>query len=496
MHYLQLTVLQSALPDSVDLSLQFSLLQSTLLQSTRLQSILSFFSQPLQNILQSIDHFIWGPPLLLLLVGTGIYLTLRLGFLQITKLPLALKYLFSGDKGDSKQGDISSFAALCTALSATIGTGNIVGVATAIKMGGPGALFWMWVAAFFGMATKYAECLLAVKYRVVDEQGQMAGGPMYYLEHGLGNRWLAKAFALFGIGVACFGIGTFPQVNAITDAVQISFNIPVWLSAAILTVLVAMVTLGGIRSISTIAQRTVPFMAVCYVLASLLVLLFNIEAVPDAIALVISSAFTPTAATGGFLGATVMLAIQSGVARGVFSNESGLGSAPIAAAAAKTDSCVKQGLISMTGTFFDTIIICTMTGLTLVLTGVWSGDTSGAAMTTLAFEQGLSPLIGQYVITLGLVFFAFTTILGWNYYGERCVQYLFGQQGIKPYKYFYILLVAGGAFLHLDLIWILADIVNGLMAIPNLIGLIGLRHVVIAETRLFFDKLIREQQPI
>ena len=496
MHYLQLTVLQfsllqSALPDPVDLPLQSSLLQS----------IVNFLSQPFQNILQSIDHFIWGPPLLLLLVGTGIYLTLRLGFLQITKLPLALKYLFSGDKDDNdrhnnKQGDISSFAALCTALSATIGTGNIVGVATAIKMGGPGALFWMWVAAFFGMATKYAECLLAVKYRVVDEQGQMAGGPMYYLEHGLGSRWLAKAFALFGIGVACFGIGTFPQVNAITDAVQISFNIPVWLSAVILTVLVAMVTLGGIRSISAIAQRTVPFMAVGYVLASLLVLLFNIEAVPDAIALVISSAFTPTAATGGFLGATVMLAIQSGVARGVFSNESGLGSAPIAAAAAKTDSCVKQGLISMTGTFFDTIIICTMTGLTLVLTGVWSGETSGAAMTTLAFEQGLSPLIGQYVITLGLVFFAFTTILGWNYYGERCVQYLFGQKGIKPYKYFYILLVAGGAFLHLDLIWILADIVNGLMAIPNLIGLIGLRHVVIAETKLFFDKLTLEQQTV
>ncbi|MFT7682287.1 MAG: AGCS family alanine or glycine:cation symporter [Moritella dasanensis] len=507
MHSLQLTALltstllaptlsaselsTSALPDITDLPLQSSLLQS----------IVNFLSQPLQNILQSIDHFIWGPPLLLLLVGTGIYLTLRLGFLQITKLPLALKYLFSADKSDGasenhKQGDISSFAALCTALSATIGTGNIVGVATAIKMGGPGALFWMWMAAFFGMATKYAECLLAVKYRVVDEKGQMAGGPMYYLEHGLGNRFLAKAFALFGIGVACFGIGTFPQVNAITEAVQISFNVPVWLSAAVLTILVAMVTLGGIRSISDIAQRTVPVMAVCYVFASLLVLLFNIEAVPDAITLVISSAFTPTAATGGFLGATVMLAIQSGVARGVFSNESGLGSAPIAAAAAKTDSCVKQGLISMTGTFFDTIIICTMTGLTLVLTGVWSGDTSGAAMTTLAFEQGLSPLIGQYVITLGLVFFAFTTILGWNYYGERCVQYLFGQKGIKPYKYGYILLVAGGAFLHLDLIWILADIVNGLMAIPNLIGLIGLRHVVIEETRLFFDKLTVSEQTV
>lgn len=445
--------------------------------------------QGLQDTLQVIDNFVWGPPLLLLLVGSGIYLTFRLGFLQITKLPLALKYLFSGDKGAGKTGDISSFAALCTALSATIGTGNIVGVATAIKAGGPGALFWMWVAAFFGMATKYGECLLSVKYRVKDEKGQMSGGPMYYIEKGLGNRWLAKLFALFGIGVAFFGIGTFPQVNAITDAVQISLNIPVWASAAVLTVLVAMVTLGGIKSISAVAQRTVPFMAVFYVLASLLILILNSDAVPAAIALVFNSAFTPTAASGGFLGATVMVAIQSGVARGVFSNESGLGSAPIAAAAAKTDSCVKQGLISMTGTFFDTIIICTMTGLTLVLTGVWSGDASGAAMTSLAFEQGLSPMIGHYVVTLGLVFFAFTTILGWNYYGERCVQYLFGEKGIKPYKYIYILLVASGAFLQLDMIWILADIVNGLMAIPNLIGLIGLRHVIIEETQLYFNQL-------
>ena len=456
----------------------------TLLSSLPQPSIL----ESLQYGLQTIDHFIWGPPLLILLVGTGVYFTLRLGFIQLSYLPLALQYLFRDDKDKNKAGDISSFAALCTALSATIGTGNIVGVATAIKAGGPGALFWMWIAAFFGMATKYAECLLAVKYRVVDANGQMAGGPMYYLEHGLGQRWLAKAFALFGIGVACFGIGTFPQVNAITEAVQISLHIPIWASALILTTLVAMATLGGIHSIAAVAQRTVPVMAVLYVVASLLVLLLNAEAVPAAIRLVISSAFTSTAATGGFLGATIMLAMQSGIARGVFSNESGLGSAPIAAAAAKTDSCVEQGLISMTGTFFDTIIICTMTGLTLVLTGVWNGETAGAAMTTLAFSQGLSPVIGHYIVTFGLVFFAFTTIIGWNYYGERCVQYLFGNNAIKPYKYLYIALVAGGAFLHLDLIWLLADIVNGLMAIPNLIGLIGLRHVVVAETRTFFTE--------
>ncbi|WP_108650671.1 alanine/glycine:cation symporter family protein [Dongshaea marina] len=447
----------------------------------------------IHHTLQAVDRFIWGPPLLILLVGTGVYLTWRLGAIQVLRLPLAMRYLFGGNKGSGDQGDISSFAALCTALSATIGTGNIVGVATAIKMGGPGALFWMWLAAFFGMATKYAECLLSVKYRVKDENGQMAGGPMYYIERGLGQRWLAKLFALFGIGVACFGIGTFPQVNAITQAAHISLHIPLWLSALVLTVLVALVTLGGIKSISAVAQKTVPAMAVVYVAATVLVLFYNYQQIPQALMLVLHSAFNPTAATGGFVGATIMIAIQSGVARGVFSNESGLGSAPIAAAAAKTDSCVRQGLVSMTGTFFDTIIICTMTGLTLILTGVWSGDSAGAAMTTLAFQQGLSPAIGQYVVTFGLVFFAFTTIIGWNYYGERCVTYLFGVKGIRWYKYFFIVLVACGAFLKLDLIWIIADIVNGLMAVPNLIGLIGLRHVVISETQKYFAALTEQR---
>ena len=442
------------------------------------------------NTLVTIDNFIWGPPLLILLVGTGIYFTFRLRIFQLRHLPTALKMVFSKEENQSTgKGDVSSFAALCTALSATIGTGNIVGVATAIKMGGPGALFWMWLAAVFGMATKYAECLLAVKFRKTDSNGQMIGGPMYYIEYGMGNKWLAKLFALFALGVACFGIGTFPQINAIVDSAQLTMNAPAWLTGGILTVLVAIVTLGGIKSIAKVAEKVVPTMAVVYVVSCLSVLIMQAEALPAAIQLVITSAFTGSAATGGFIGASIMLAIQSGVARGVFSNESGLGSAPIAAAAAKTDSCVKQGLVSMTGTFFDTVIICTMTGLTLVVTGVWQGDAAGALMTTQAFAIGLgSDQLGPYLVSIGLMFFAFTTILGWNYYGERCVTYLFGTKGVLPYKMIFIALVASGAYMHLDTIWVIADIVNGLMAIPNLIGLIALRHIIIEETHLFFSK--------
>lgn len=440
------------------------------------------------TLLNDIDSFVWGPPLLILLVGTGIYLTLRLGVLQVVRLPLALRYVFKPEDNPSHTGDVSPFAALCTALSATIGTGNIVGVATAVKLGGPGALFWMWIAAFFGMATKYAEALLAVKYRVTDEQGRMSGGPMYYLQNGLKSPFLAKMFALFGIMVACLGIGTFPQVNAIAEAATHTFNIPVWFTAGALTLLVAMVTLGGITRIAATAKRIVPVMAVCYVLAALSILILNADQVPAAINLVITAAFSPQAAFGGATGVTFMLVIRSGVARGVFSNESGLGSAPIAAAAARTDSCVRQGLISMTGTFFDTIIICTMTGLVLVLTGAWNDpELAGAAMTNTAFSMGLASEIGQYVVTIGLMFFAFTTILGWNYYGERCTEFLAGVRGIKPFKVVYILLVASGAFLKLEAIWLLADIVNGLMAVPNLIGLLGLSGVIVAETRAYFD---------
>ncbi|WP_315119549.1 sodium:alanine symporter family protein [uncultured Clostridium sp.] len=455
----------------------------------------------MENLIQifnKIDSIVWGAPLLILLVGTGVYLTLRLKCIQITKLPLAFKYMFSKEDDDSQgEGDVTSFQALCTALAATIGTGNIVGVATAVKAGGPGAIFWMWIAAFFGMATKYAEGLLAVKYRVTDKNGQMAGGPMYYIERGLGNKFLAKMFAIFGIGVAFFGIGTFAQINAISDSLKDSYGVPVILTGIIITILVAMVTLGGIKNIAKVAEKIVPFMAVLYIVASLTILGLNVKVLPEAIKLIIVSAFTPAAAIGGFLGATVKNAIQNGIARGVFSNESGLGSAPIAAAAAKTKSCVRQGLISMTGTFVDTIVICTMTGLTLVLTGAWKTDLAGAAMTNLAFVNGISiPYVGKFIITIGLMFFAFTTILGWNYYGERCTEYLFGVKGIKPYRYIFISIVAIGglSILKLDLIWIIADIVNGLMAIPNLIALIGLSGVVVSETKKYFDKLSSNEE--
>ena len=442
----------------------------------------------IESILSAIDSFIWGAPLLILLSGTGLYLTLRLGFIQIRYLPRALGYLFKKDKGG--KGDVSSFAALCTALAATIGTGNIVGVATAVQAGGPGAIFWMWLVALLGMATKYAECLLAVKYRVRDKNGFMAGGPMYYIERGLGIKWLAKLFALFGVMVAFFGIGTFPQVNAITYAMQDTFNVPVLVTAIIVTLLVGLIILGGVKRIATASSVIVPFMAILYVTTSLVIILLNIEKVPDAISLIICSAFDPQAALGGAVGFTVMKAIQSGVARGIFSNESGLGSAPIAAAAAQTREPVRQGLISMTGTFLDTIIVCTMTGIVLVLTGAWNNpELAGATVTNYAFAQGLGTSIGATIVTVGLLFFAFTTILGWCYYGERCFVYLVGIRGVKLYRLIYIVLVGLGSFLHLNLIWIIADIVNGLMAFPNLIALIGLRKVVIEETKDYFQRL-------
>ena len=445
------------------------------------------------GIMETVNRWVWGPPLLILLVGTGIYFTVRLGLLQLVRLPRALSYVFLKDSDSDGEGDVSSFAALCTALAATIGTGNIVGVATAIATGGPGALFWMWVAAFFGMATKYAEGLLAIKYRVIDENGQMSGGPMYYIERGLNNKWLAKLFAIFGIAVAYLGIGTFTQVNSISTAASISLNMPEGVTVAIVTLLVALITIGGIKSISKTAEVVVPTMAVLYGLASMYILLTHANQIPGAFEMIIKSAFTPTAAIGGFAGATILQAMQRGVARGVFSNESGLGSAPIAAAAAKTNSPVRQGLISMTGTFIDTIVICTMTGLTLIITGVWnSPQYEGAQMTTEAFRIGFSgaPYMGQMIVTIGLIFFAFTTIIGWNYYGERCTEYLFGVKGIKPYRIIFVLLIASSAVMKLELIWTIADIVNGLMAFPNLIGLLGLSGVVISETKEYFNEKI------
>ena len=444
------------------------------------------------EILNEIDAFVWGPPLLVLLVGTGILLTFRLKLLQVFKLPQALGLIFSAKNDGS--GDVNSFKALCTALAATVGTGNIVGVATAIKAGGPGALFWMWMAAFFGMATKYSECLLAVKYRTVDANGNISGGPMYYIENGLGKKYkpLAVMFAIFGVLCAYFGIGTFAQVNSIVEITQISAGIPVVYTGIALTVVVAAVTIGGLKSIATVAAKVVPAMALLYFLTTVGIMIVFADQVPAAIATVLNSAFTPTAAQGGFLGATVMLAMRSGVARGVFSNESGLGSAPIVAAAAKTKWAAEQGLISMTGTFIDTIIICTLTGLSLVVSGVWCGPLNGAAMTESAFTMAF-PAFGSMLLLVGLVLFAFTTILGWNYYGERCVEYLMGVKAILPYRIIFICLIACGPFLKLEEIWVLADIVNGLMAIPNLIALIALSGVVVAETKAY-QKHLAEQK--
>ena len=390
-------------------------------------------------ILNAIDSFMWGPPLITLLVGTGIYLTIRLKLLQVFRLPKALKLIFKAQ--NNGRGDVSSFKALCVALAATVGTGNIVGVATAVKVGGPG------------------------------------------------EKWkpLATFFALACIGVAYFGIGTFPQVNAIVDSMEIAFGFPKLATDVILTVFIAAITLGGLQSIAKVASGIVPFMALTYVAISLGLIILNLDQVPAAIAMIISDAFTGAAAAGGFAGSTVMMAMQNGVARGVFSNESGLGSAPIAAAAAKTKWPAEQGLISMTGTFIDTIIICSMTGLALVLTGVWQGDTAGAAMTSAAFASAYG-FFGSQLLTIALVLFAFTTILGWNYYGERACIYLFGNKGVLPYRLIFIALIASGAFLKLEAIWILADIVNGLMAIPNLIALIALSGVIVAETNKYMNR--------
>ena len=433
---------------------------------------------------QQLDNLVWGAPLLVLLVGTGIYLTLRLGLLQIRYLPKAFRLIFTEDEG---HGDISSFGALATALAATVGTGNIVGVATAIQTGGPGALFWMWMAAFFGMATKYAEGLLAIKYRTKDANGAVAGGPMHYILLGMGEKWrpLAIFFALAGVLVALLGIGTFTQVNSITESIQNTAQVDPVITALILSIFVGIAVFGGLKSISKVSTAVVPFMAIVYILGTLTVILFNIEEIPATLALIFTSAFSPAAAVGGFAGASIRMAIQNGVARGVFSNESGLGSAPIAAAAAKTNEPVEQGLISMTGTFIDTLIICTLTGLTILVTGVWSGDLNGVALTQSAFSTVFSHF-GPSLLTIFLVLFAFTTILGWNYYGERCFEFLFGVRFIWLYRVVFVVMVLLGGFIELDMVWIIADIVNALMALPNLIALIVLSPVVISETRKYF----------
>lgn len=442
----------------------------------------------LLDILNEIDSIVWGPWLLALLLGTGIMLTVRLGLLQVFKLPLALRLVFKSQNEGS--GEMNSFKALCTALAATVGTGNIVGVATAVKLGGPGALFWMWIAAFFGMATKYAECLLAVKYRDIDEKGQVSGGPMYYIEKGLGKKYkiLAIMFAIFGVLSATMSTGTFSQVNAITDIVYINYQIPPAITGTMVTVSVAVVTIGGLKSISYVAEKVVPSMAVIYFITTISILVSFADKVPAAFLAVLEGAFTGTAATGGFVGAGIMLAMRSGIARGIYSNESGLGTAPIAAAAARTNWPAEQGLVSMTGTLIDTLIICSLTGLTLVTTGVWCGDTAGAAMTAAAFGT-VFPVYGKVFLMIALVLFAFTTILGWSYYAERCLTYLLGSRVIYIFRIIYILVIACAPFFKLEEIWALADIFNGLMAFPNLIALVMLSPVVVEETKKYLKHL-------
>lgn len=462
----------------------------------------------INNILNTVDDFVWGWVMMIVILAGGILLTVRLKLTQIRRLPLALKYMVKNEEGG--HGEVSSFAALCTALSATIGTGNIVGVATAICAGGPGALFWMLIAAFFGMATKYAEGVLAVKYRTIDKDGHTLGGPFYYIEKGMGKnwKWLAKIFAFLGACVGLFGIGTISQVNGIATSVQGFFDpdktwtvdIPIlgeysWtviIASVVVTVLVALVLLGGIKRIAAVSQIVVPFMAILYVLFCLILLACNITAIPSAIAQIFEGAFNPSAVTGGVIG-SLFIAMKNGVARGIFSNEAGLGSAPIAAAAAQTHEPVRQGLVSMTGTFIDTIIICTMTGLAIVSTGAWQvSGLEGVQVTTYAFEQGLPFPNGtaQFILMICLVFFAFTTILGWDYYSERCLEYLAGGQKpiLKVYKFLYIFAVFVGPYLTVSAVWTLADIFNGLMALPNMIALFALSGVVKKETEAYFRK--------
>jgi AGCS family alanine or glycine:cation symporter len=434
-------------------------------------------------LLGDISGFVWGMPLILLLVGTGIFLTIRLRGLQVRQLGRALRIAFSREDTRAA-GDISHFKALMTALAATVGIGNIAGVATAIAAGGPGAVFWMWMTAFFGMATKYGEAILAVKYRVVDENGNMSGGPMYYLERGLGLKWLGVLFALFG-SLAAFGIGNMAQANTVAHALESSFGVQPGSTGLVMAALTAAVILGGIKRIGNVAGVLVPVMAVVYIVAGIVVLVLNYQAVPGALALILERAFTPTAATGGFAGAIVMQTIKMGVSRGLFSNESGLGSAPIVAAAARTRNPFRQALVSMTGTFIDTLIVCTITGLVIVSTGAWKSGQTGAELTVAAFSSGLPGNSGGAIIAIATVLFAYSTILGWAYYGEKCCEYLLGIRAVLTYRYLWVIAVFCGAMLKLQMVWDFADIMNGLMAIPNLIGLIGLSGVIVAETQRY-----------
>lgn len=446
------------------------------------------FADKLNDVLDKVSGFIWGVPLLILIVGTGLFLTFRIGFLQLRMLPYSLKLAFSFKQDKESEGDISHFQALMTALAATVGTGNIVGVATAIVLGGPGAVLWMWLSAFFGMATKYAEAVLAVKYRIVNEKGQISGGPMYYLERGLKQKWLGVLFAIFG-SIAAFGIGNLVQANAISTQLKSTFNVSEWITGIALIIFAGMSIIGGIKSIGRVTAFFVPFMAAFYLLAGIVVLVMNYNLIPSAIAIIFTDAFSGKAVAGGAIGTV----IRYGVARGVFSNEAGLGSAPIAAAAAKTDLPGRQALVSMTQVFIDTIVICSITAITIVMAGLYDdGSTAAGDLTSASFSAFLGTT-GSYVITLGLLFFASSTILGWSYYGEKCFSYLFSEKSVIFYRIVFVGMIFVGAVTSLQTVWTFADIMNGLMAIPNLIGLLGLSGVVVYETKRTLDKIKEEK---
>ncbi len=436
------------------------------------------------QLLNAVNEFVWGPPMLVLILGTGTWLMLGLRFMPLRRLGFGFRQLLGGRTG-SGDGDITPFNALMTSMSATVGTGNIVGVATAVGIGGPGALFWMWCTALVGMATKYAEAVLAVEYRETDELGRKVGGPMYYIRNGLGRHWtwLAVLFAVFGT-MAGFGIGNSVQANSVADALGSAFAVPEWVTGVVMATLVALVLIGGIKRIGRVAGRLVPLMAVLYLGATLLILGLQVTAIPAAFVLIVESAFTSTAAQGGFAGSTVMLAVQMGVARGIFSNEAGLGSAPIAHAAAETNSPVRQGSVAMLGTFIDTLLVCTLTGLVLTVTGAWSSSADGAAITTEAFNAALP--FGDKMVSVCLALFAFTTTLGWSYYGERCAEFLFGVRAITPFRALWVAAVFAGAIIHLDQVWAIADTLNGMMAVPNLLALLLLSPVVFRLTRAYF----------
>ena len=443
----------------------------------------------IEPYLKDLNGIVWGVPMLALILGTGLWLMLGLRFMPLRRTLYAFKHLWQGRKGNGN-GDISPFNALMTSLAATVGTGNIAGVATAITLGGPGALFWMWCTALLGMATKYAEAVCAVHYRETDSNGKYIGGPMFYIKNGLGSKWLwlGTAFALFGM-LAGFGIGNTIQANSVAHALSSTFDIPVEVTGIVLAVLAGLVLLGGIQRIANVAGKLVPFMAILYVAGGAVILFINASEIPHALDLIFTHAFTPIAASGGFAGAAVWAAIRFGVARGVFSNEAGLGSAPIAHAAAQTNSPVQQGVIAMLGTLIDTLIICSITGLVIIISGAWMGSETGAALSSAAFEQAL-PGYGAYIVTFGLVVFAFTTILGWSFYGEKCTQYLFGDKAIMPFRILWILVIPLGAVAQLDFIWLMADTLNALMALPNLIALILLSPIVFKLTRDYFTNKV------